>query len=104
MDSITELAKMLKERNNPSIPVITIGTVINTLPDIQIQLNDVIILTNEHLVFSAHLLPGYSRNATFDDKTSTIQYNDTIQVGDQVILIPTFDEQTYYVIDKAVKL
>ncbi|MBB6217501.1 hypothetical protein HNQ80_003622 [Anaerosolibacter carboniphilus] len=34
----------------------------------------------------------------------TLKYTDTLKVGDQVILIPSSDNQKYYLIDKAVKL
>jgi hypothetical protein len=34
----------------------------------------------------------------------TLKYTDTLKVGDQVILIPSNDNQKYYLIDKAVRL
>ncbi|WP_053955095.1 DUF2577 domain-containing protein [Inediibacterium massiliense] len=34
----------------------------------------------------------------------TFKYTDTLKKGDQVILIPTTDEQTYFLLDKGVSL
>ncbi|QZY55093.1 DUF2577 domain-containing protein [Crassaminicella profunda] len=36
--------------------------------------------------------------------TGTMKYTDTLKKGDVVILIPSTDEQTYFLIDKAVRL
>ncbi|MEL3956928.1 DUF2577 family protein [Caldifermentibacillus hisashii] len=85
MNPVTEFAKMLKERENPGIPGITTGTVIKPLPDMKIRLNDVIVLSVQHLYLSDHIL------------------ND-LKTGDKVIIMPTVDEQTYYVLGKAVRL
>lgn len=86
MDGITELAKLFKERDNPSIMGIQIGKIINPFPDIKITLGDKIILDSDDLVVSETI------------------YAKTIKISDQVILIPSFDEQTYYLIDKVVNL
>jgi hypothetical protein len=85
MNPVTEFAKMLKERDNPGVPGITTGTVIKPLPDMKIQLNDVIVLKNEHLYVSEHVM-------------------NNLKTGDRVIIVPTLDEQTYFVLGKAVKL
>ncbi|WDV48218.1 DUF2577 family protein [Clostridiaceae bacterium M8S5] len=37
------------------------------------------------------------------ESTGTITFTDTLKKGDLVLLIPTTDEQKYYVIDKVVK-
>ncbi|MCT4605855.1 MAG: DUF2577 domain-containing protein [Marinisporobacter sp.] len=36
--------------------------------------------------------------------TGTMKYTDTLKKGDIVILVPSTDEQTYFLIDKAVRL
>ncbi|QEK13731.1 DUF2577 domain-containing protein (plasmid) [Crassaminicella thermophila] len=138
MDGISELAKMLKERDNQPYLGPQIGEVITPPPNIQIALGDKIILTKEHLVIAAHVLTDYQReiNITGDIQTTeeggsvtlqvnpapttytvvdgsvngnvvitgTIKYTDTLKKGDKVILIPSTDEQTYFLIDKAVML
>lgn len=123
MDGITELAKLLKERNPKSPPSITTGIVIEPPPNPRIRLNDIIILGKENLVFSAHLLKGYERKLRFKEtdwgitttnsdhnhhvnlkeEDTLVEWTDTIKTGDEVILIPSMDEQTYFVIDKAVR-
>lgn len=151
MDSLTEFAVLLKERENPGIPSIIVGKVLTPLPDIKIRLNDVVVLKKERLVFSASLLAGFAKeakltgdikftdtncgngvgqtNSVYDggyqasshshlvtvDVTSvnidttytasaSVEFTDTIKEGDEVILMPTNDEQIYYVMDKAVRL
>ena len=105
MDSITELAKMLKARENPNMPSITTGQVISPPPDVRIKLNDHIVLSAKNLVFAANMLSGYSRQSTFGAGSGTLTYMDhSIKSGDEVILMPSTDQQTYFVLDKAVKL
>jgi hypothetical protein len=105
MDAMTELAKLLKERDNPHTQSITIGTVLAPPPEIKIKLNDSIVLTKSQLVFSSHMLSNYNRTAKINGgEPSTIEFIDTIKSGDQVIIVPTVDGQTYYVVDKAVNL
>lgn len=88
MDPITELAIMIKSGNRSKMQTaksITTGKVISPPPHANIQLNDTINLDNEQLIF-----------------TETV-VNKSLIKGDEVILIPTADEQQYFVIDKAVK-
>lgn len=129
-DSITELALLFKERDQQKTPSITTGTVIESLPNPRIHLNDTIVLGKENLVFASHLLRGYERKMKFKEtnwgKSTTvsdggqgatphdhyinltnedtlIEFTDTLKNGDEVILIPSKDEQLYFVIDKAVR-
>lgn len=135
MDGLTELAIMLKERDNKIPSSMTTGIVISPPPEVQIQLNEVIILKKHHLIFAAHMLKGYIRTADiegdikFQDTmagTTTVASlhshelatvdvdtnyeakikmttTDTIGEGDEVILMPTGDDQLYFVLDKAVR-
>lgn len=83
-DRLTRFAKLFKDRDNQSFSSITTGTVITSSP-VKIRLNDVIILDLEQLVLA--------------ERVST-----SLTIGDEVIIIPTVDEQFYFVIDKAVRL
>lgn len=89
MDALTELA-ILITGGQDSTPAnntrsMTTGKVIAPPPNTNIQLNETITLDNEQLIF-----------------TETVVTKGLIN-GDEVILIPTADEQMYFVIDKAVK-
>lgn len=84
MDPISELAKMFKERDNKPYFGPQVGNVISPPPDIMVSLGDSILLDKEDLVIGA-MVQG-------------------LVAGDEVILIPSGDHQTYYLIDKAVRL
>lgn len=130
MNGISELAKLFKERENKTYLGPQIGNIITPLPDIQVALGDKIILTKEHLVISEQLVKKQGKfilsgkdnigkttlklsqpnsyeivdiNIDQIDKTS-IEIEYELQPGDEVILIPTANEQQYYVIDKVVRL
>lgn len=128
MDAMTEFAKMFKDRNNNTPPSITTGIVITPPPEVQIRLTNNIILDKTRLVFSAHMLKDYYReiHLKFNDEncgttnvvaghshivetlnvdTTDANYTttDTIVAGDEVIIMPTVDEQLYFVFDKAVR-
>ncbi len=89
MDALTELAILIKGGQDPTTANITksmtTAKVITPPPNTNIQLNETITLDNEQLIF-----------------TETVVTKGLIN-GDEVILIPTADEQMYFVIDKAVK-
>jgi len=126
MDGTARLAKLFKDRDNQLYMGPQIGVVISPPPEAQISLGDKIILGKEQLVFAAHLLIGYQRDmeipetsdlagntATADSHTHSysslglagqIKLTDTLQAGDEVILVPATDEQLYFVIDKAVRI
>jgi hypothetical protein len=133
MDGLTELAKIFKDRDNQTVPSITAGTVIAPPPEVEIRLNEFTVLKKDRLIFSAHMLKEYKRELELEgeikftdsnagstsDGSSVINLNvdtnyeakkvkltmkDTIKAGDEVIIMPTMDEQLYVVIDKAVRL
>jgi hypothetical protein len=88
MSSIVKLAKMLKERDNKSPTSTSTGKVLSWLPNeviISIE-NGAVFLRNEHIIL-----------------TQTV-VDRTIEIGDELVIIPTPDEQTYFVLDKAVVL
>jgi LEA14-like dessication related protein len=133
MDSLTELAKIFKDRDNPTIPSITIGRVIAPPPEAEIKLNEFVVLKKDNLIFSSHMLQEYKRelelegeikftdsnagstsdgssvtnlnvDTNYESKKVKFTMKDTIKAGDEVIIMPTMDEQLYVVIDKAVRL
>lgn len=130
MDGISELAKMLKERESRPYMGPRVGNVTSPPPDIKVVLEDGIILDKTHLVIAAHILSDYEREikiplANAEGMTDSknvgdhgghnhnietvgldgkIQFIDTLKPGDKVILIPTTNEQVYFLIDKAVIL
>ncbi len=89
MDALTELAILIRGGQDPTTAKaaksMTTAKVITPPPNTNIQLNETITLDNEHLIF-----------------TETIISKGLIN-GDEVILIPTADDELYYVIDKAVR-
>lgn len=126
-DNLTELAKMLKDREQNTPPSVATGVVLKPPPEPRIRLNDVVVLEKENLVFAAHLLKNYERKVRFEDKKASgktssagdpshthdvkeikidtkMKWTDTLKEDDEVILIPSMDEQMYYVIDKGVRL
>ena len=93
-DWITEFAKMFKDRENKPSPSITTGKVIQPLPEVKIQLNEHIVLDKNNLIIFEHV---YSHYAYSDP----LHY---LNVGDEVCLLPTHDEQTYFLLDKVRRL
>ena len=107
MDGIVEIAKMFKDRDNTEYDGYVIGDVISDFPDIKIKIDNGIILDNTHLVFSAHLIKGYTREIEIVDSNNQkiigkLKMKDTIVKGDKVILFPSKNSQSYVVTDKAV--
>lgn len=86
MDSVSELAKLFHERNNPKKLGIQVGKVIAAFPNIKISLGEKIILDKDNLIIC-----------------DTI-YNKVLVRNDEVVLIPTNDEQRFFLIDKVVKV
>ncbi|MFJ7408069.1 MULTISPECIES: DUF2577 domain-containing protein [unclassified Lysinibacillus] len=117
MDAITNLAKMLHENKNPKPVSMSTGIVISPPPNAQIRLNETIILYNNQLVFAAHVLDDYEREMelegeirfsdspfqSYEAKEVKAKTKDTLKEGDEVILLPTADEQLYFVVGKAVR-
>ena len=130
MDGISELARLFKDRDNILYIGPQIGKVINPLPDIKIALGDKIVLTKEHLIISETLIKKrgkfkLSGNSSIGNITLKISHQNNyeivdinidqidktnievefdLKIDDGVILIPTIDEQQYYLIDKVVRL
>lgn len=132
-DGLTEFAKLFKQRDNTPSASITTGIIITPPPEVQIRLNEVVVLDKENLLFAAHMLADYEREADYSDgniifsdsnsgttetgggivslnvdtsyeaKHVKIKMIDTIKIGDEVILMPTTDGQLYFVLDKAVR-
>lgn len=131
MDSIVELASMFKERDNKPYMGPQVGVVISPPPGLKVRLGDTIILDKDHLIIAAQVMPQYEREVNFSgrgkvtlvkppppepvvtsdtwgmESTSlegSLKFTDTLQEGEEVILIPSTDIQTYFLIDKAVRL
>ncbi len=94
MNSIEKLAQMFKERDNQIYLGPQIGKVIAPLPNIKVALGDRIILGKDKLIISGHIYSHYP------NQTGTAYLNS----NDEVILLPSNDEQKYFLLDKAVKL
>lgn len=132
-DGLTEFAKLFIDRDNTPSSSMTTGIVITPPPEVQIRLNEVVVLDKEKLIFAAHMLVDYEREADFSEgniifsdsnsgttetgggivslnvdtvyeaKHVKIKTVDTIKKDDEVILMPVADGQIYYVLDKAVR-
>lgn len=72
---IVELAKLFKERNNKHYDSFLIGTVISPPPEPKIRISPEIILTKEHLIFSASVVDDYEREYEIYD--AEIQFTDS---------------------------
>lgn len=125
-DRITELALLLKERDNPQSFDITTAIVIESEP-LTLKTGNKIFLSKEYnnLVISASLLKNYSFNADFTHVSgqttavndggegasthlhdlqnfkATVRIRDNIfNVGDLIIVVPIADGNLWYAIDK----
>jgi len=85
LDGFSELAKMLKERDNKLYSGPQVGKVVTSPPNIKVSLGDSIFLEKEDLVIGSSVLVN-------------------LVDGDEVILFPSGAHQIYYLIDKAVRL
>ena len=84
MNGITELAKLLKERENSDGYSPMFGTVIE-LPNTKIRISDKVILTDSHLTLCTNL----------KEKNADGQY---INFGKTVVLLPYANGQKFIVI------
>lgn len=84
--SVVELAKMFHERNNnnPLGPVV--GLVVSPPPSIQVSVGDKILLDSSDLIIGA------------------LTHKDGINPGEEVMLIPSADGQTFFLVEKVVRL
>lgn len=125
----TEFAKEFKKRDNVSVQGITVGTVTSPPPNLVIVVNG-FILDKEQLVVADYLLSGYKRemitrgsgNITaktpvpppiyYDQHTviesidfaGDITLTDTLKAGDKVIVMPSTNNEIYYVLSKVGEL
>jgi len=61
--------------------------------------------TSTHKLTSGGTLEDYTyTKINIPESTATMEYTDTLGVGDLVLLTPTVDEQTWFIIDKVKKL
>lgn len=51
----------------------------------------------------SHPIPKLSGNGTYSAE-GTIQWTDTLKVGDKVLMLPTSENEYFYLIDKVVRL
>ena len=84
MDGITELAKLLKERENETGYSPVFGTIIE-LPNTKIRISDKIILHDSYI------------KALFDYKQQNID-NEYIYLGSEVVLLPYQNHQKFIMI------
>lgn len=84
MNGITELAKLLKERENDTGYSPMFGTIIE-LPQVKIRLNEKVILNNSHLKSCINLM---MQN----------EDGDYIYLGKEVVLLPFANNQKFVVI------
>lgn len=90
MEFAQEIAKELRNRDNVVPMGIQTGTVIEDLPNIAVQIDQTTtILYKRNLILSQT-----GRNAIEPNPTA---------VGTKVVLMPTTDEQTYYLLDERVE-
>lgn len=116
MNSINELAKMFKERENETYLGPITGSVVSVPPNIKVSCFDgKVILDKTNIVIASQVLSNYQRKLKISDVSTTatsditeiigeLNFTDTLKTGDEVILVPSPDLQTYFLIDKAVRL
>lgn len=123
-NEMTKLAKKIKGDGSTNYMGPLIGTVEKEFPNFVIRLDNNITLKkeNKNTIFAYHILDTYKRITTLDltsasgtdsdgDSQSSIGYSkgvlnfiDTIKKGDVLIVIPSADNQKYFVMDWAVEL
>lgn len=103
-DDINELARIIKNIQSRPYSGPTIGVVISPPPSLKVRLGDRIILTMAHLIVPARLWPGNIQIVDLEGiiANGTLTNKNTLVLGDEVILIPSANEQKYFLIDKAV--
>lgn len=128
MSWANEMAKQFKDRDNQRPLGAIVGEVVSPLPDLTISAVDgQVLLTRKNLYISAGLKEKqYKADVAISDgstelragttesyeivsfetekDTTTITMHFELKPGDMVLLLPTADEQTFYVIDKVEKL
>lgn len=109
-------------------PSIQVAEVISTPPNLVIKLGDLQV-DKDNILIADYLLPGYKRKASqksagniisHDDgdpreyspytvieeltHSGSIEFTDTLQTGDMVVVMPTEDKQTYIILARVVNL
>lgn len=101
MDSIAELAKLFKERENPSLQGISVGKVLSPPPNLKITVNG-FIFDKSDVVVANHLLTTYTTSSAevgnHGEHTHTVE--GILQSGDKIIVIPSVNNATYFIMDK----
>jgi sporulation protein YlmC with PRC-barrel domain len=127
----TELAKEFKNRNNPAKIGTVLGNVLSLEPLKIGILNNQIILDKSNSYIGSILINDYQRKANMkisaydvsvnatdsngdslnqinfsekNDYNVEIAYKDILQIGDQVLIMASDDNQTFYILDKVYKI
>ena len=115
-ENITALAKLLKERDNKEYIGVITGTIEQGFPDVKIRVDATVVLDNSHLIWARSLLTDRKRKCYISNPANGVPdhglngaegefyWTEELKVGDNVILLPTQNEQIYYVIDRVVVL
>lgn len=110
MDGITELAMMLKARNNPTVQGVCTGSVLSASP-LKIAANN-FVLEGDALIVAEHLLPhkretsatvtqtAVGDHGTHNHAVTDMTFTDGLKPGDSVIVIPSADNQRYFIVGK----
>lgn len=77
MDGITELAKILRERDNPPVQGVGVGAVVTADP-LSVRFNGFVL----------------------DARNSVVSGHVVLEDGDSVIVIPSADNVKYYIVGK----
>ncbi|MHC1683413.1 MAG: DUF2577 family protein [Clostridiaceae bacterium] len=97
MDGFVELAKLFRERDNPDLLGIDVGKVVSVSP-LKVSLGNRIILDLEFLIVSENAYYKYELN------NGSLVKTNNLTIGDEVVLIPTPNKQTFFLIDKVVRI
>lgn len=78
------------------------GVVVSELPDLKIEVDDIILEKDELIV--AENLTRHTRRVRINDSTTTVnlEYMDQLALGDRVIILSDDDTDEYFVMDRAV--
>ena len=118
--NIVELATIIKDQNKQKpFEGFLIGTVESAPPSLKVRISPEILLQKENIIVAAHVLKDYEREfevfegeeiqlagsapVSFTAK-GKLKWTNTLDVGDNVILVPAGNIQDYILIDKGVTL
>lgn len=105
--------------NSKTFEGFVIGVVESAPPGLKVRISPEILLQKENIIVAAHVLKDYEREfeifqgdeiqlsgsppVSFTAK-GKLKWTNTLEVGDNVILVPSGDIQNYILIDKVVSL